>query len=275
MEEHSRETQENWRHQRAHNETSKIYLQYDCQLTCTLLGAVGHKMKSLTALILTTAFALGALASDEPRWSVDGRINLQERLTEREDGWKDSAKGSYQVDGGFFLNQCTELRGRITSGSTYNSNTDNLGIGEGDSDINFNVRHLYLDTNCLNKNVTVQAGAMNVVNGGSLGLSTSGWVDGVRVIINEESSGRSWFLTIGNIDELDDPNLFQRKFMDEVNYKAAELSQDFGSEDQHTVLLSVADFKDTSFLRAGIRLAVSDYIKMGQSSCGGGYLCRW
>jgi len=207
-------------------------------------------------LISQSTFAQEA-AKDDDWFGAKGRVRIVDRWEERPTGTQHTVRGQFRIDPWVNLDStgCIKLRGRLSSGDSYNSEWMVSGLADGNTNIDISLRRLYVDIKCLNEKVTLQAGAMPVETEGRLGLTDYGWVDGVRVIIEDKT--RVMYLTVGEINDLKTPNLFKRKHTG-INYIQAELNQEFG--EGHSVLVSLSEYDDTIYSRAGLRYAIQKYI---------------
>lgn len=180
-------------------------------------------------------------------WTQDpvgkpGEDNLKARL--RADGWINVTK-----------NGCVKIQGRLTTGNKFNNEWVNTGVGTNEADFSLSLRHLYVSATCL-KNLKVEFGSVPVSNSGGLGLSDNGYVDGLNITIKDEENDREWVVSVGSVEA--EANLLKRDY-DKVNHASVQLNQGIGKNG--TGILRVSKYEESYFTRAGIRWAVSEYLK--------------
>ncbi len=202
-------------------------------------------------------FAQSTTSSTEG-YGVSGRLRVADRWAEDDNKAVHTARGQFRMDGWLKLGAggCVKLNGRLTTGNSFNSEWAISGLADGKESVDFNLRRLYLDVACIKENVKVEMGAMPARSVGRLGVTDYGWVDGLRVIIDDKENGRLLYLTVGEINDLKEPSVFKRKHGG-ANYTQAELQQLFG--DDNSIIISISKYKDTLYTRAGLRWAVNSY----------------
>ncbi|MES2769283.1 MAG: hypothetical protein V4596_09060 [Bdellovibrionota bacterium] len=214
--------------------------------------------------IIFTFIAQGSFAQSESSvknddwFGIKGRVRAVDRWEEKSNDMQHTVRGQIRVDGWVKLDKagCVKLNARLTSGQNYNSEWLITNLADGSEAYDINLRRLYVDYSCINEKVILQAGAMPVMTNGRLGLTDYGWVDGVRVII--EDKNRTWYLSVGEISDLKTPNVFKRKH-EGINYLQAEVNQKFGKG--NSLFVNVSEYEDTLYSRAGLKYAMNEYFK--------------
>lgn len=218
-------------------------------------------MRLLTIWMILLSFVSEAIAEETSgNWGYSGRYRAIDRHEEKDGRDSHSLRGQFRLDAWVNLNDsgCVKIRTRITTGDSYNSESAISSAFDGKSSADLSIRRLYVDVRCLNENYRIEAGAMPARTEGRLGLTDYGWVDGVRVVIDDRKNGRLLYFTVGEINNLRTPNVFKRKHSGR-NYTQAELSQIFG--DDNSILVSLSEYDDTVYTRIALRLAMKQYVQ--------------
>ncbi len=203
------------------------------------------------------ATALYAQDKDLFQIDVTGRIQGWDQGSTATAPAEQNLKGVLRVDGWVNVTPdgCLRVASRLATGDKFNNEWVNTGIGDSEASMNLALRQLYISSSCL-KNITVDVGAAPVRRHGTLGLSESGYVDGINIVIDEEGAGRNWIISVGAVGG--EPNLFKRDY-DEINHASVQVKQEITKE--HAAFVAVAKYKETMFTRGGISWALSKYSK--------------
>jgi hypothetical protein len=211
--------------------------------------------KMLFIMVLFTSVLSFA---EEDRFDTSGSVRMYGRHDRTKEDPFNQLRYQARVNATFSIDEegCVQLAGRLTTGENFNSENELTGVGEGHNSLHVNLRHLYVNMSCLHEKVKLEVGAMPVRTYGSKGLSDNGWVDGARMIIENKERGQTWYVSAGEIDELDTPGVFDRE-LDGVNYIQAEVVQEFNKE--WTGAISLSDYEDEVYARAAVRWALNKY----------------
>lgn len=192
-----------------------------------------------------------------PQIGISGQVRLVSRISESgEDGYDHNVRGEARVDGFLKISECVQLRTRISTGDNFNTESLATGIGPAPAKFDINIRHLYIDSDCLSDAVKVEAGAIPVRNHGYLGLSSNGWIDGLRVTVQSGANTNASF-SIGNV-QTNQANVFRRDFND-INHVQLDVEQKLTAK--LTGYTSVAAYNDMLFTRGGLRYALTEFVK--------------
>jgi hypothetical protein len=192
------------------------------------------------------------------RFGLSGNARIRGRTAELADGthrnWVD-----LRLVGDGYINLtddgCLQLRARVSTGNTYNSDSAATGIGELEQNINLYMRYLYVDYTCYLNKVAVQAGAMQVKTQGISGAYQNGWVDGFRVSY-KFSSQNEVFATVGSVNDMNTPNVFNRDH-NGVNYLQIFTRQSISKDLKAAADLTNLD--QTTYFNLTLDLILKDY----------------
>lgn len=198
------------------------------------------------AILVVTITSFNLWAQDESRLNYDVRFRATERYTEETTGDHFSTFSAFRVDGSYELGKtrCTKVAARVATGTAFNSEWEDAKPGES-LGLHPHVRHFYVDTNCIDKNLHLQVGALPVTGIGSLGLTSAGWMDGFRAIWSKDKN-REWSIVIGEVDEFDQASAFKRSYGD-INMYKIDVTQRFANG--LTVVVGATEYNDENYLR--------------------------
>lgn len=150
---------------------------------------------------------------------------------------------------------CLRVASRLVTGDRFNNEWVSTGIGDGEAKLNVSLRQLYVSSTCL-KNITIDAGSVPVKRHGVLGLSESGYLDGINVVIDDQENGRNVIIQVGAVDG--ETNLFKRDF-DHINTAGIQVKQ--ALSENVSGFIALAAYKDSLFNRGGMSWALGEYSK--------------
>ena len=170
-----------------------------------------------------------------------------------------------RLNGAVKIDKCISLKARMTTGDRFNTESSDTGIGDNPSDLEVNLRHLYIDRKCVDERLSLQAGSLplDLENRiGSLGISSNGWLDGVRVNLQGADQTSKWVLSVGAMDAAETPNVFQRE-RESINYY--ELGHERELSENLKLGVIGASYNDIFYSRIVFQYALSQYLNWMES----------
>lgn len=217
------------------------------------------KLVAIGFLLFTLNSSVAVASEEFVHLDFDARTWLQSEENDQ-DSYDTQLRARGRVNGSVSINECISFNARLNTGNRFNTESSDTGIGDEPSDLEIHLRHLYIKRKCVDEKLQVEAGSMpldfeNRI--GSLGISSNGWLDGVRISLLDDKNATKWILSAGTISDTDTPNVFSRDRSD-VNYY--ELGHERELSRQLKLGITGASYNDVFYSRMVFTYALNQYL---------------
>ena len=198
------------------------------------------------------------------RFTLHGQVGARLRYQENRNGETTHERMQYRyallARVGLTANSCGSFNAYVTSSDRFDTLWDESGLGDSQGEFQVFFRRFYFDSDCLNKKIRLQLGAVPPSSPGTLGLDEAGWVDGLKLALTlDESKNLKAYFTLGELDEFDEIHFFKREFRS-INFAQLTVTGEIG---KHVEFLAEATTHDNNeYLRAGLEIIAKEFLRV-------------